>query len=207
MKKIILSLVCIIIATSASMVKAQNSRWGVVAGATITNLHFKQDLFGTDQSLGYSAGVKGDLALGSIGFGVDAALLYTQRGATLHLGDRKIWASEGYGVERSYLHYMELPIHLRYKYQSLNGIENIIAPFVYLGPSFSFLLGHSDIPALEYAKMAVSLQFGLGAEIKKKIHVYACYDMGVTYALKTKLLDNMSARNRGWKISVAYYFD
>ena len=33
----------------------------------------------------------------------------------------------------------------------MNGFEDILAPFVYGGPSFGFLVGHNRIPALEYA--------------------------------------------------------
>ena len=54
--------------------------------------------------------------------------------------------------------------------------------------------------------MAASIQVGLGFQLYKKWQVEGCYDLGLTYALKTKLLDNYSARNRTWKLTVTYIF-
>ncbi len=205
MKKIILGIVAIISMMGAFSTTAQ-VRLGAVVGADITSLHFNQNLFTVDQSLGYSAGVIGELMLPGIGFGLDASLLYTQRGATLHLGEDKVWASDGFGTHRSYLHYLELPINLKFKYTNLNGIENTIAPYVFAGPSFSFLLAHNKIEALEYAGADVAVHVGLGCELYKKIQVSGSYEWGLTYAVQTKKLDGLSAQNRTWKITVAYMF-
>lgn len=181
-------------------------RWGVTGGVDLTTLNYNQDLFSVNQSVGYSLGVVGDLNLGNNGFGVDMSLLYTQRGATLNLGERPVWALEGYGKERSYLHYIEIPIHLRYMYVKMNGFENTLAPFVFAGPSFSILAANSNIPALEYARVAISIQFGLGVQIKNRYQIAGMYDLGVTYAEKTKVLLDVAARNRGWKLAFTYYF-
>lgn len=205
MKKIFLTIFVLAALFYASAASAQ-IRLGAVAGADITTLKFNQSLFTVDQSLGYTAGVIGELMLPGIGFGLDASLLYTQRGATLHLGEKKIWSSEGYGTERSYLHYIEIPINLKFKYSNLNGIENIIAPYVFAGPSFSFLVAHSKIEALDYAGGEIAINVGLGFELYKKIQVSGSYGWGMTYAVKTKLLDDFSAQNRTWKITVAYMF-
>ena len=90
-------------------------------------------------------------------------------------------------------------------YSNLNVIENTIAPFIFVGPSFSFLVGHSNIKALDYATMALSLNFGIGAQLYKNWWVAASYDLGMTYAVKTKLLDDFSAKNRTWKLTVTYF--
>lgn len=213
MKKILLTIFVLTALFCGSTASAQ-VRFGAVAGIDITTLKFNQSLFTVDQSVGYTAGVIGELMLPGVGFGVDAALLYTQRGATLHLGEKEVWSTQGYGVERSYLHYLEIPINLKFKYSNLNGIENIIMPYVFAGPSFSFLLAHNKIKAsdsdksgpLDYAGGEIAINVGLGFELYKKIQVSGSYGWGMTYALKTKLLDNFSAQNRTWKITVAYMF-
>ncbi|MDE6715628.1 MAG: hypothetical protein K2J74_04005, partial [Muribaculaceae bacterium] len=94
----------------------------------------------------------------------------------------------------------------RYMYIKLNGYENTLAPFVFAGPSFSILAANSKIDALEYARVAISLQFGLGVQIKNRFQVAGMYDLGVTYAEKTKTLLDVAARNRGWKLTFTYYF-
>lgn len=205
MKKIFFTLIAIL-AIFPSINTSAQARFGAVVGADVSTLHFNQDLITVDQSVGEIVGVKGELNIPGVGFGVDASLLYTQRGATLHLGEKEIWASQGYGTERSYLHYLEVPIHVRWMYSKLNGLENKIAPYIFAGPSFSFLVGHNSIDALSYAGMALSMDFGIGVQLFKKWQVAASYDLGLTYALKTKLLDDYSAQNRTWKLTVTYYF-
>lgn len=203
MKKIL----CIIIAAIALAVAPKTSaqfRYGPTVGLDVTSLKFKQDLFQVDQSLGYQGGLQCEVMIPGIGFGIDFGLLYTQRGATLHLGDKPVWAE--YGTRRSYLHYLEIPVDLRFKWTRMQGLEDYIAPFVFGGPTFSFLVAHNDIQALNYAGGDVGLQVGLGLEIMKKLQVQACHQWGMTYAMKTKLLDNLSAQNRTWSVRLVYLF-
>lgn len=205
-KSVILSIVIIFLSIVGTSTVSAQGRWGVVGGVDFTTLKYNQKLFSVDQSVGYTLGAVGDLNLGPNGFGVNLSLLYTQRGATLNLGERPVWALEGYSKERSYLHYIEIPVHLRYMYIKMNGFENTLAPFVFAGPSFSILAANSKIDALEYARVAISLQFGIGAQFKNRFQVAALYDLGVTYAEKTKTLLDVAARNRGWKVTFTYYF-
>lgn len=205
MRKIIIALVAIVAIIGGPKAYGQ-FRWGAQAGIDITTLSFKQNLFAVDQSVGYTAGVVGEMMFPGIGFGVDAGLLYIQRGATMHLGERRVWASQGYGNERTYLHYLEIPLHLRFKYTNLNGIENYIAPIVYGGPSFGILVGHGNIPALKYAGGDFGLTAGIGVELWRRWQVTGQYTWGMTYALKTKVLDDFSAKNRSWVVRVSYFF-
>lgn len=182
-------------------------RYGPMVGIDMSNLHFKQpELLGVDKSVGFSAGVVAEMMFPGIGFGLDLGLYYDQRGATLDMGKKLLWSSQGLGRERSYLHYVALPIHLRFKYTRLNGFEEKLAPIVYAGPTFGFLVGHSKNPALEYAGGDMGVEFGLGAEIFQRWQVTAGYNLGMTYALKAKVLTNFSARNRTWNLRVAYLF-
>ncbi|MDE7026086.1 MAG: PorT family protein [Paramuribaculum sp.] len=181
-------------------------RYGPTAGVTFTNLHFKQDLMTVDQTVGFGAGITGEMMFPGLGFGVDVGLAYEQRGATLHMGENEMWRYQGLGTERSYLHYVTIPLHLRFKYTKLNGVEDKIAPLAYAGPTFGFLAGHSKNPALEYSAGTVSVEFGLGVELWKHWQVSASYTLGATYALKAKILTDYSAQNRVWALRAAYLF-
>lgn len=205
MKKILAIVMLFIAMLGVNEVQAQ-TRWGVVAGVDLTNLSFDQDLFTINQNVGATAGVTGELMIPGIGFGVDASLLYTQRGATLNLGERPLWSSQGYGKENMLLHYLEIPIHLKFKFKNLNGLESTIMPIVFVGPEFSFLVGHSNIKAMEYAGGEFGLDVGIGCEILQRFQVNASYCWGMSYALKTKQLDDFSARNRCWKLACTYFF-
>ena len=205
MKKILAIVILFIAMLGVNEVQGQ-TRWGVVAGVDYTNLSFDQDLFTINQNVGATAGVTGELMIPGIGFGVDASLLYTQRGATLNLGERPLWSSQGYGKENMLLHYLEIPIHLKFKFKNLNGLENTIMPILFAGPEFSFLVGHSNIKAMEYAGGEFGIDVGVGCEILQRFQVNASYCWGMSYALKTKQLDDFSARNRCWKLACTYFF-
>lgn len=181
-------------------------RWGATAGVDFTTLKFKQDLFSVDQTTGFQAGIQGEMMFPGIGFGVDVGMMYTMRGAKLNLGEKLIWSSQGYTDPRCYLHDIDIPISLRFKWTRLQGLEDYIAPYIFGGPVFSILAGHSDIDALDYAGMDLGVQAGLGFEIMKKWQIQGSYNWGMTYALKTKLLDDLSARSRTWSVRVTYFF-
>ncbi len=204
--KRILSLILFLSILTVSFKASAQFRYGPTVGIDLTTLNFKQDLFKIDQSVGYQAGVLGELMFPGIGFGIDLGLLYTQRGATLDLGNREIWASQGYGRERSYLHYIELPVNLRFKWTRMNGLEDYIAPFVFGGPTFSFLAAHSRLKAFEYAGADLGLQAGVGFELWKRWQIQGSYIWGMTYALKATKLTDFSARNRTWTLRLTYLF-
>lgn len=210
MKKIISLVIAVIAFAGASKVSAQ-MRWGVTAGADITDLKWSQetlrlDKFDSKNSLGYFAGIIGEYEIPGIGFGVDLGLQYVQRGATMNLGDFKVWQSDGYGDERSYLHYLDIPIHLRFKYMHLNGFERKLAPFVFAGPDIGILLAHNLPDSFEYKSVQLGLEVGLGVEIFRNFQLSGSYTWDVTGTMKAKKLDNFTANNRTWKIALAYFF-
>lgn len=200
-RKILLLLAAIMIAACASA----QFRWGPTVGTNFSTYHFKQELIDVDMRTGFSAGVIGELMFPGIGFGIDFGLNYNMHGAGLHLGDREVWKDD-YGTETSYLHTLQIPINLRFKYTRLEGFENYIAPFVYGGPVFSITMAHNKLEALDYSGGCVMLQCGVGAEIFKNYQITAGYCWGMTYEVITKKLDNFSARSRGWKVGLTYLF-
>lgn len=141
-----------------------------------------------------------------IGFGVDIGLMYNMLGAKVNLGERKIWASEGYGNERLMMHCLQIPVHLRFKYTRLNGFEEKVAPLIFGGPDFNIQIAHGKCDAIKFSGGDLGLTAGVGAELFRRWQVTGSYTWGMTYALKTKLLDDFSARNRYWTLRVAYFF-
>lgn len=211
MKKV-LSIVIIVCGLIAAIPAAAQFRYGPTVGLDMTNLKFKQDLFSVDRSVGFTAGVQGEMMFPGIGFGIDIAGLYTQRGATMNLGEREVWATSGLGRERSYLHYFEVPVNLRFKWTRMSGLEDYIAPYIFGGPTFSFLVARNKIrtdndqPVFNYAGADMGLQCGFGFEIMQRWQVQGSYNWGMTYALKTVKLEDFTARNRTWTVRVAYLF-
>lgn len=205
MRKYLLSIILLITFISGGTASAQ-FRYGAAAGVDITTLKFKQDLITIDQSLGYEAGIQCEMMFPGIGFGIDFGMMYQQRGATLNLGEKKVWSSLGYGKERLYLHDIVIPIDLRFKWTRMNGFEDYLAPYVFGGPVIAFTVAHNKLDAVKNATGNLGLQVGLGAEIMQKWQIQGSYMWGMTYSTQTKLLDNFSARDRVWSIRVIRYF-
>lgn len=149
-------------ALAGALQSSAQMRWGATAGIDITNMKWSQKLFRNEpfkstKSLGYTAGIIGEYEIPGIGFGIDLGLQYAQRGASFNMGDFEIWNSDGYGNERSYLHYLDIPIHLRFKYSNLNGFERKLCPFVFVGPELSILLAHNKLEKTERRHSTISL--------------------------------------------------
>lgn len=198
-------IVCLVLSTAVFQSKAE-FRYGVQAGVGITDLDFKQDLVTVDQAVGPRLGVQGELMFPGIGIGLRIGALYAMKGATMDLGSRKIWAVDGYGKEHLYLHTLEIPLNLEFKWTRMNGFEDTLAPFVFGGPVFSFNIAHSSCKAMEYPFGSIGLRAGIGAEIFKRWQIAGSYTWGMTYTVKAVKLENYSARNRYWAVSATYFF-
>ncbi|MDE5773790.1 MAG: PorT family protein [Muribaculaceae bacterium] len=202
MKKLFFCLIAVLTALSASA----EFRWGPTAGLNINNYYWKQPLLKSDYRCGVNAGILGELMIPGIGFGVDMGLMYNMHSGSVDLGSHPVWSNDGYTDTDITLHTVQIPVHLRFKWTRMNGVEQYIAPFAYVGPAFCFTAAQSKCAAIEHPAGNVGLQFGLGAEIIEHIQFSVCYQWGVSYELRTVKLDNLSARGSSWNINIAYLF-
>ncbi|MCH5318554.1 MAG: outer membrane beta-barrel protein [Paramuribaculum sp.] len=208
MKKVIISLVAAVIVMFSLTEKASGQfRYGPVIGADLTTLKFKQNLVSVNQTEGFSAGIIGEMMFPGIGFGIDIGMYYQMLGAWVNLGEKLMWQSQALGKERFYIHTLQVPIHLRFKYTRFNGFEEKLAPFAFVGPSFDFTVAHSKIGnTFNFPGGNLCMDFGIGGEIFQRWQVSASYSLGLTYSVSAKILTNYSARNRSWNFRVAYLF-
>ena len=202
MKKAYIRLLALLLVVLPVTAAAQ-FRLAPVAGVNVNSLKFKQELVPVGHSVGFQAGVMAEMMFPGIGFGIDFGLLYNMEGAKVNLGSRKLWASEGFGNENLNLHVIQIPLHLRFKWTRMNGLEDYIAPFVYGGPEFGILAGHSTFKG---TSGELGLAVGGGFELLKRWQVSVQYTWGMTYIAKTRKLDDFSAQNRQLAVRVAYMF-
>lgn len=204
MKKLIIFLLASIISFSA----AAEFRWGPIIGVNGSSLYWKQDLVTTKYKIGGSAGILGELMIPGIGFGIDMALRYQLNGAKVNFGERPIWsgAPDYMGNEDVWVHTIQVPVNLRFKYTRLDGLERTIAPFAFAGPVFTFNVATSNIPVIEKPGGTVDIQVGAGAELIERLQISGGYYWGVSYQVRTIKLDNFSARPQGWFINAAWLF-
>ena len=202
------TLITIALMSALSSVAQPVRRWGITVGGNYNEIHFKQsDLFESDRMFGPSIGVTGDMMIPGVGFGIDASILYTMRQGRLHLGDRRVWESLGLGNEVARQHYIDVPLNLKFRYSGLGGLESTLMPFIYAGPTFSFLVGHNKVgDALKYTGVNVLLHAGIGVELFNKVQVSGGYSFSVGQNLGTKLLDDNVAKHRTWFVQATYFF-
>ena len=183
------------------------SRWGVTLGANFNEIHFKQgNIIPVDRGIGPLAGLTGEVNIPGVGFAVDGSLLYSMRSGKLHYGEKTVWSAIGIGNETCRMHYIDVPLNLKFKYHNLGGFENTLMPMLYAGPTFSFLAGKNLGNVNKYTAVSVLIHFGAGVEIARRVQVGVSYSFSVGETLRTRLLDDMIAKNRCWNATVTYYF-
>lgn len=201
MKKFFLAVVALMIACGAHA----ELRWGPTASVNFNTFRWKEPLLNTHLRTCFDAGVMTEIMIPGIGFGVDAGLTYGMRSAKVDFGQWEVWNSDGFEDSNVTIHTVNIPLHLRFKYTRLEGLEETFAPLAFAGPVFTFNAG-GNCKALEYPVGTMSLDFGLGCELFQKFQISVGYLWGLSYSTRTIKLDNLSARSDSWRINLAYFF-
>ena len=205
MKKITL-LITILLLTAAAASAQSSSRWGITAGAHFNEVHFKQsDIVPSKRAWGPQIGVTGEMNFSGIGFGVDAGLLYTLKQGKVNYGSRTMWEAVGAGNQTVSMHYLDVPLHLKFKWHRMGGLESTIMPLVYVGPQFSFLVGSNNRNLNAYSPVSVYLDMGAGIELMERCQLKAGYNFSIGQTFHTKLLDDNVAKNRTWYVNLTWF--
>lgn len=205
MKKLFLLITAMLLASAAATAQT-TSRWGITTGANINEVHFKQtDIVPSKRAWGPQVGVTGEMNFSGIGFGVDAGLLYTLKQGKVNYGDRTMWAAVGAGNETVSMHYIDVPLHLKFKWHRMGGLEETIMPLVYVGPQFSFLAHGNQGKLNDYSPVSVYLDMGAGVELKERVQIKAGYNFSVGQSFHTKMLDDNVAKNRTWYFNITWF--
>ena len=196
----------ILLIASVSLVASAEFRWGPSLGVNFSTLNWKQNLAKTSMRTGFSAGVAGEVMIPGIGFGIDLGLRYNLHGAHVNFGDHPVWSIDGIKNQNLWLHTLEIPLNLKFKWTRMNGFERTLAPFIYGGPVFNFTLATNKAPAVEHPAGYVAMQVAAGAELFEHYQISAGYSWGISYQVRTIKLENYSAQPRGAFINLAYFF-
>ena len=205
MKKIILLITALLISTAAATGQT-TSRWGITAGVNINEVHFKQqDLVPAKRAWGPQLGLTGEMNFSGIGFGVEASALYTLKQGKVNYGERTVWSSQGIGNETVSMHYLDVPLHLKFKWHRLGGFESTLMPLLYVGPQFSFLMHGNHGNLNQYSPVSVYLDMGVGCELIERLQLRGGYNFSIGQTLHTKLLDDNVAKNRTWYVNLTWF--
>lgn len=168
-------------------------------GVDINSLHFNKDVFQEDNRAGFTGGLQAEFMIPGLGFGFDASVMYVRRSATFTDDQRTEVNAD----------YIEIPVNLKYKL-SLPLLSRILKPYVFTGPSFSFLTSRRFFSDFVNKKSDTAWNFGFGVELINHLQLSASYAVGMSKALDVFHLSNENAningKNRYWTVTAAWLF-
>lgn len=168
-------------------------------GVDINSLHFNKDVFQEDNRAGFTGGLQAEFMIPGLGFGFDASVMYVRRSATFTDDHRTEVNAD----------YIEIPVNLKYKL-GLPLLGRILKPYVFTGPSFSFLTSRRFFSDFVNKKSDTAWNFGFGVELINHLQLSASYAVGMSKALDVFHLSNENAningKNRYWTVTAAWLF-
>ena len=173
-------------------------KFGVKGGVNISSVHFSEEILNSDNITGFHIGPMMEFMVPVAGLGVDAAVLYSQKGLST--------AGETMKTD-----YIEIPVNLKWKC----GIP-IIKFYAAAGPYIGFKVGGKslwDIPGsmiseFKAKNFSAGLNFSAGVEVLSHLQVGLTYGLGLTdnYSVTRISISEDIGKNRGWLVSAAILF-
>lgn len=199
MKKVTGLVLIILMAFIAVPAKSQ-LKLGVKGGLNISSVHLNSDILKADNVTGFQIGPMIETTIPLIGVGLDAAILYSQKGM-----DVKSGTGTSTNVKTDYI---DVPVNLKWKF----GLP-IIKGYLAAGPYIGFRVGGDkfwEIPGsvvgqVKAKNFSAGLNFGAGVELISHLQVGINYGLGLTDNYSAEKYD-LNAKNRGWSVTAAILF-
>ena len=196
MKKVTGLVLIILMAFIAVPAKSQ-LKFGVKGGLNISSVHLNSDILKADNVTGFQIGPMIETTIPLIGVGLDAAILYSQKGM-----DVKSETGTSTNVKTDYI---DVPVNLKWKF----GLP-IIKGYLAAGPYIGFRVGGDkfwEIPGsvvgqVKAKNFSAGLNFGAGVELISHLQVGINYGLGLTDNYSAEKYD-LNAKNRGWSVTAA----
>ena len=199
MKKVTGLVLIILMAFIAVPAKSQ-LKFGVKGGLNISSVHLNSDILKADNVTGFQIGPMIETTIPLIGVGLDAAILYSQKGM-----DVKSETGTSTNVKTDYI---DVPVNLKWKF----GLP-IIKGYLAAGPYIGFRVGGDkfwEIPGsvvgqVKAKNFSAGLNFGAGVELISHLQVGINYGLGLTDNYSAEKYD-LNAKTRGWSVTAAILF-
>ena len=199
MKKVTGLVLIILMAFIAVPAKSQ-LKFGVKGGLNISSVHLNSDILKADNVTGFQIGPMIETTIPLIGVGLDAAILYSQKGM-----DVKSETGTSTNVKTDYI---DVPVNLKWKF----GLP-IVKGYLAAGPYIGFRVGGDkfwEIPGsvvgqVKAKNFSAGLNFGAGVELISHLQVGINYGLGLTDNYSAEKYD-LNAKNRGGSVTAAILF-
>jgi len=196
MKKIFGALMIAVCIGMAMPAQAQ-IHFGVKGGLNLSKASFSNvgDNFKKDNFTGFFIGPMAEFNIPIVGLGVDAALLFAQRGIKVSEGNEDLTIKQN-GID--------IPVNLKYTI----GLGSLAGIYFAAGPDFYFdFAGNKTIEGVktDKKKAEVGINVGAGVKLLNHLQVGANYNIPLGDTAKLEGIDG-SYKTKTWQVSVAYIF-
>lgn len=220
MKKITCMAIMVMAFFVAVPAQAQFS-WGIKGGVNLVSNNLselsgivqdKAQIMNQDNYTGFFIGPKAELRVPILGFGIEAAALYSQKG--MSVGDNETFKQNSFQV----------PLNIKYSF----GLGNVANVFIAAGPEFGFNVGETtkifnnvqfddvtgvttgDVSAYVLEKSTLSINIGLGATLLNHLQVALNYNMpwgntGEFQYIDASEIENAENLKNGQNISIGAF--
>ncbi|MBR3858465.1 MAG: PorT family protein [Bacteroidaceae bacterium] len=217
MKKITCMAIMVMALFVAVPAQAQFS-WGIKGGVNMVSndlsnlsgiVQDKAQIMNKDNYTGFFIGPKAELRVPILGFGIEAAALYSQKG--MSVGDNETFKQNSF----------QIPLNIKYSF----GLGNVANVFIAAGPEFGFNVGETtkvfnnvqfddvtgvtagDVSAYVLEKSTLSINIGLGATLLNHLQVALNYNMpwgktGEFQYIDASEIENAENLKNGQNISI-----
>lgn len=191
MKKILSMLLVAVFGMMMAMpAQAQLLKWGVKGGVNMTKIDWSGTEANKDNMAGFFIGPMAEVTIPLVGLGVDAAVLFSQKGIKSDMD-----AAKQYGLD--------IPVNLKYTI----GLGSTLGVFVAAGPDFFFdFKGEEN--GVEKKKAQVGINVGAGVKLIKHLQIGVNYNIpvGDHFTVKDGATALIKGKDKTWQVSLAYMF-
>jgi opacity protein-like surface antigen len=179
-------------------------KFGVKGGLDLAKAEFKESSLKSDNFTGFFIGPMIDLTIPIIGLGVDASLLYAQKGVKIK------GLIEGATISNTVKQKgIDIPVNLKYNI----GLGSLAAVYLAAGPDFFFGFDKDknlgENLDLKHKKAQLGINVGAGLKLLNHLQVGVNYNMPLTDTAKFTTIDGIKLddyKTKTWQLSVAYLF-
>lgn len=203
--------VAAIILTAAVPASAQ-FRFGPRLGTEVNSMRLNKSVFDNDNRAGFTGGLQMEFNVPVVNVGFDLSVMYVHRVSESTITNNGETADNA-ALNSSRLKnrdYIEIPLNFKYKI-GMPLIGKVFTPYLFTGPSFSFLTSKTAITDMyKNKKFDIAWNFGVGVELISHLQVAASYGLGMTKTVETLSGYNgaqpIDGKNNYWTITAAWLF-
>lgn len=187
-----------ILLMAVTLPAAAQVRLGVRGGITLGEMRFDREVIDSDNRVGYTGGLLLDINIPVVGIGAEVSAMYAHRSDRLTDGETYFKR-----------HYIEIPVYARYRL-SIPSMQRFFAPYIFTGPSFSFLFREDTSSDIHNSKTYLAWDVGGGVDLFNRLRLSASYDIGISKAMSYINHDynggRIHGKDRHWTLNAAILF-